>query len=308
MSPPYQSAFPSQFWQWNQHRIHYVQQGDHGPNVLLIHGFGASTDHWRKTIEILSRTCRVWAIDLLGFGRSLKPKLSYTVDIWTEQLRLFCQEVIQAPAYVAGNSLGGYSALCFAVDHPDWVKGLMLLNCAGPFASQSPQNLSAWQQWRKTVTQRFFKLPGVIESLSLMSFLYFRRRSQIKKTLLKVYKDPDAVTDRLIEEIYQPAFDKGALGVFSAVFKSPPGRKLDELLTQLTCPMALIWGAADPWMSDSKAMLFQRAYPAAVLTLIDAGHCPHDERPEEVSEAMLAWLAEHSLEVDRGISSGPAVA
>lgn len=62
------------YWNWRGWRIHYVQQGHQGPCLLLVHGFGASTDHWRKNIAELSQQFRVWAIDLLGFGRSQNPR------------------------------------------------------------------------------------------------------------------------------------------------------------------------------------------------------------------------------------------
>ena len=74
------------------------------------------------------------------------------------------------------------------------------------------------------------------------------------------------------------------------MFKSPPGKKLDELLEALDKPLSLIWGKADPWMSEKKAYQIQSYYPKADLTLINAGHCPHDECPEEVCEAMLSWI------------------
>lgn len=302
MHPPYQSEFPSQYWTWNGHQVHYVQKGDRGPCILLIHGFGASTDHWRQNIEILSETCRVWAIDLLGFGRSQKPKLTYSVSLWTDQVLAFCQEVIQTPTYIAGNSLGGYSALCFAVTQPNWTQGLILLNCAGPFSQPDPQALTKMQSVRKKVFQGFFRLPGVIRTLSFFSFLYFRRRAQIKKTLLQVYKDPAAVTDRLVEEIYQPAFDQGALGVFASVFQSPPGKTLDELLTALDCPLSLIWGNADPWMTEDKAQKMVDLYPSADLEFIDAGHCPHDERPQEVSSVMLNWILKTEAQLKKGLT------
>ncbi len=74
-------TFPGAYWTWRDQLIYYVHAGVHHrqhPPLLLIHGFGASTDHWRKNIEELSNTFEVWAIDLLGFGRSAKPEWQYS--------------------------------------------------------------------------------------------------------------------------------------------------------------------------------------------------------------------------------------
>ena len=243
-----------------------------------------------KNIEVLSQRYRVWAIDLLGFGRSQKPKFLYTGELWREQLQAFCQEVIEAPVFVAGNSLGGYAALCFAVDCPDWVHGVVLLNCAGRFSAPEGAPQPRWQQALVTLRRQILQSPGVIEIMSAVLFWNMRRRSQIRKVLLQVYKDPTAVTDRLVEEIHRPALDPGALGVFAAVFKSPPGRRLDQLLTALTCPLFLLWGEADPWMTPTKVDQFRVHYPDADLQFVDAGHCPHDERPEVVNAAIDRWV------------------
>ena len=70
------TSIPGAYWQWREQSIYYVRAGQGHPQrppLLLIHGFGASTDHWRKNIAELSKDFEVWAIDLLGFGRSAKP-------------------------------------------------------------------------------------------------------------------------------------------------------------------------------------------------------------------------------------------
>lgn len=279
----YDIELESHTWAWGDHQIHYVKKGEVGPHLLLVHGFGASTDHWRKNIAELSEDYQVWAIDLLGFGRSQKPALTYSGELWRDQLRDFCQEVIQAPVFIAGNSLGGYAALCFGVDCPEWARGLILLNCAGPFSDeQQPEKFN--------MPRAILRLPFVVEIASFFIFLQMRQRAKIRQILLKVYKDPTAVTDRLVEEIYRPAFDPGALGVFRSTFQSPPGRPLDVLLGQLDKPLFLLWGDADPWMSGTKAEKMQTYYPQAQLELVDAGHCPHDERPEDVNRMIRAWI------------------
>ncbi|MDX2096530.1 MAG: alpha/beta fold hydrolase, partial [Leptolyngbyaceae cyanobacterium bins.59] len=78
------TPLPGTYWTWRGQSIYYVQAGQPQPDrppLLLVHGFGASTDHWRKNISGLQQDFSVWAIDLLGFGRSAKPAWQYSGDL-----------------------------------------------------------------------------------------------------------------------------------------------------------------------------------------------------------------------------------
>ena len=111
----------SQYWTWREFKIHYVKAGTRNdrPPLLLVHGFGASTDHWKKNIAVLKNDFEVYAIDLLGFGRSQKADTAYSSDLWCEQLSDFVKEIIGRPAIIVGNSIGGYAALATASQFPD---------------------------------------------------------------------------------------------------------------------------------------------------------------------------------------------
>ena len=104
-------------WSYRGHAVHAVQQLPQAddaslPAVLLVHGFGASTDHWRHNIPVLGQTHCVHAVDLLGFGRSAKPSdLAYGGPLWRDQLVAYVRERIGRPTVIAGNSLGGFAAL-----------------------------------------------------------------------------------------------------------------------------------------------------------------------------------------------------
>ncbi|MFM7325659.1 MAG: alpha/beta fold hydrolase, partial [Nodosilinea sp.] len=139
LNSPHDLTFTGEYWRWRDQDIHYLVAGEgpgDRPPLLLIHGFGASTDHWRKNIIDLAQDFQVWAIDLLGFGRSAKPDWEYSGGLWQAQLQEFIDQRIGRPTVLAGNSLGGYSALCTAANHPETAAGLVLLNSAGPFSEQ----------------------------------------------------------------------------------------------------------------------------------------------------------------------------
>ena len=103
--------------------------------ILLIHGFGASTDHWRFNIPVLSNKYEVHAIDLLGFGKSPKPEdVEYSGSLWKDQVIAYVREKINKPTIIVGNSLGGYAALAAGAELKELSAGVILLNAAGYFS------------------------------------------------------------------------------------------------------------------------------------------------------------------------------
>ncbi|PLZ84882.1 alpha/beta hydrolase [Fischerella thermalis CCMEE 5198] len=298
------TPIPGKYWQWRGHNIYYVQAGKPQPQhppLLLVHGFGASTDHWRKNIAQLRHDFEVWAIDLLGFGRSAKPKLEYSGDLWRDQLYDFITEVIGQKAVLVGNSLGGYASLCVAAQRSDAVAGLVLLNSAGPFNEnehtaepealqnqiEPPQQPDNLQKLLGDVAKWIFQQPFA----QFLLFQYVRQKSVIRQTLEKVYLDKSAITEQLIEEISRPAYDRGAFDVFSSVFRTPQGEKVDMLLKQLTCHLLLLWGEADPWINArERSQKFRQYYPQLTEYFLRAGHCPHDEVPEQVNSLLREWV------------------
>ncbi|MDZ8078894.1 MAG: alpha/beta fold hydrolase [Nostoc sp. DcaGUA01] len=301
---PSTTPIPGKYWQWRGHNVYYVRAGEkqgQRPPLLLVHGFGASTDHWRKNITGLCQDFEVFAIDLLGFGRSAKPKLQYSGDLWRDQLHDFISEAIGEKAVLAGNSLGGYASLCVAAQRPDSAAGLVLLNSAGPFSEskltsepealqseiQPPKQPSSLEKLLGDSVKWIFQQPLA----QFVLFQYVRQRWVIRQTLEKVYLDKSAITDQLVEEISRPAFDPGALDVFVSVFSTPQGEKVDVLLKELTCPLLMLWGEADPWMNArERSQKFRQYYPELIEYFLTAGHCPHDEVPDKVNQLLRDWV------------------
>ena len=284
-------SLPGMTWQWRGYPIHYVKAGEMSgdrPPLLLIHGFGASTDHWRKNIQGLKTEFEVWAIDLLGFGRSAKPDLSYSGLLWRDQIHDFITEVMGRSPVIAGNSLGGYVSLCVAADYSDQVAGVVLLNSAGPFQESTPT--SSPNPIQKVFQQTIQTL--LLQPLpSWLLFQYVRQRSNIRKTLKRVYLDQSVITDQLVEDIRRPADDPGAARVFASVFKSPQGDTVDAMLSRMGAPLLLLWGEGDPWMNTrQRSTKFHEHYPSLKEYFLQAGHCPHDEVPHQVNQLMQDWV------------------
>ena len=263
------------------------------PAILLIHGFGASTEHWRYNIPALSQSYEVHALDLLGFGKSSKPgELKYGGPLWRDQVVAYVKERIRRPTVLVGNSLGGYAALAAGSCLGKEAAGVVLLNAAGRFSEEKKSSKGFLSKAIQFVGGGLLKDPLV----QRLIFENLRRPGTIRRTLQQVYIDKTNVNDELIQAIRQPSLDKGAFQVFRSVFEpgGPPGQPLDKLFAELTAPLLLLWGNKDPWMNTpGKRDIFRRYTPQETKEVVlDAGHCPHDEVPDQVNNALLQWLKE----------------
>jgi pimeloyl-ACP methyl ester carboxylesterase len=252
----------------------------------------------------------VYAIDLLGFGLSDKPVQDYSAEVlhyfslyfnlidilnslanqvWKDQVLDFIKEVIKRPCAVAGNSLGGFTALYASSASESSAKKLItsciLLNAAGRFRSPDQVVAKESPQWQKALSaalQRF-----VIG----LSFIYTKQPARVEQILRQVYPvNADNVDKELVESILFPAQDKNAAEVFYRVIKkngNGPAVYMDDLLESLSMPLLLLWGEKDPWIRPQAADRIQSLYPRAVRVSVDAGHCPHDEAPDAVNKAIM---------------------
>jgi pimeloyl-ACP methyl ester carboxylesterase len=280
-------------WTHLGHPVHALQAGPErpeGPALLLVHGFGASTDHWRHNIPVLAERHEVHALDLLGFGRSAKPTgLNYGGGLWRDQLAAYVDERIGRPTVLVGNSLGGFASLAAGAALGERAAGVVLLNAAGPFSDEQAPTKGWGAIARQTISTALLKSPV----LQRLLFENLRRPATIRRTLNQVYLDRTNVDEALVEAIRRPSLDPGAFGVFQTVFDIPRGQPLDELFAELSCPLLLLWGIRDPWINAAgRRAAFQRHAPATTSEVVlEAGHCPHDEVPEQVNRALLEWLA-----------------
>lgn len=285
------TTFEKLTWNWQGYKIQYTVMGEGCP-LVLVHGFGASIGHWRKNIPVLAAAgYRVFAIDLLGFGGSDKPPLNYTMELWQELLKDFWTAHIQEPAVFVGNSIGGLLSLMVLANHPEIAAGGILINCAGGL-SHRPHELNPPL---RLVMGAFNKLVRS-KITGRLVFERIRQKSQIRRSLLQVYRNSDAVTDELVDLLYTPACDPGAQEVFAAILTAPPGPTPAQLLPNVKVSLLVIWGEADPWTPINGAKIFQelsqKGQPVAVKLIPNAGHCPHDEVPDVVNSLIINWLAE----------------
>ena len=256
---------------------------------MLLHGFGTSIGHWRQNLSVLGEHHTVYALDMLGFGASQKAPVSYQVDLWVEQVYDFWRTLIRHPVVLVGNSIGSLVTIAAAAKHPDMVAGIVML---------SLPDLSVRQEAiPKLLRPAIATIDNLVASPLLLKtvFRFVRRPSVVKRWAGLAYANKDAVTDELVDILVGPAQDRGSAQAFSAILKAMIGSQFSQpvktLLPRLDIPILLIWGQQDRMVPPAFARQFAAYNPKVqLLTLDNAGHCPHDECPDEVNQAILAWM------------------
>ena len=295
-SPPL-STVQAKTWQWQGFTISYQQALSPSPDapvVILIHGFGASSIHWRKNIPDLAKTCHVYAIDLIGYGKSDKPTprqlIDYTFETWGQQVLDFCEQVVGQPAFLIGNSIGCVVAMQAAVLNPQQVRGLALLDCSLRLLHDRKRQTLPW--YRSAPTPLIQKILSYRPLIQLF-FGQLAKPKAVKRVLRQAYGRKEAVTDELVALLLEPAFDEGAVDVFLAFISYSQGPIPEDLFPQLTCPTLVLWGKEDPWEPIELARAYAE-YPAVedFVELEGLGHCPQDEAPELVNPLLADWIAQ----------------
>lgn len=294
---PWDALSAPQTWIWRGLSICYQAEGHQGTAVVLVHGFGASWGHWRKNIPTLAQTCRVYAIDLVGFGGSAKPApgetVDYTFETWGQQIVDFCREVVQTPVVLVGNSIGCIAAMQAAVIAPDRVLGVALLNCSLRLLHDRRRSQIPW--YRNVGASALQQLLA-FRWLGQQFFKMVAKPKTVRKILLQAYFDPEAVTDELIDLLMAPAADPGAADVFLAFTRYSQGPLPEDLLEILPCPAIVLWGTNDPWEPIALGRKFAE-FPAVeqFIPLEGAGHCPQDEVPEVVNSILQDWIQQRTI-------------
>lgn len=289
------------------YNINYRVEGDSSkPPIILVHGFGANVNHFRYNFPLLVEAgYQVYAVDLLGFGGSDKPKdAEYSIELWVNLLCEFMKDMSTSinsgendgeKWIVCGNSIGGLCSLGVTSKLKDLVKGCVLFNCAQGMSAIRYEELPWLLKPIVTFVQKVVLAP---DGYGGKFFENFKTRENVESILRGqgVYGDTTNVDDELLEILLGPSEDDGAKEVFLKVFGGDAGPTPEEFLKDIEVPILALWGDSDPWVPVDRGThqglnFGQYTKGEYILEILEGvGHCPQDEVPSQIHEKMLPWL------------------
>lgn len=264
-------ALPETLWvQVDGQKVAYHQMGS-GPDLVLIHGLGASSYCWRYLMPHLAMKYRVTAIDMVGFGHSImNSALDYSLDGQGLRLHKTMIALGLKPKVVVGSSLGGLLALWLAQKHPDVYPQIVTLAPAALGASlQSNLHRTKSISWiAKTL----------VNSWTMPWFVFF------------VVGSLRTVSKQSLSSYLLPFKQANSISCFLLAVQAVHDQRIPGLFTGLSVPTLILWGRFDFLVSRKVVQRLKQVLPQSQLIELNSAHHPQEHIPEVVAEKIFAWL------------------
>ena len=272
----------------NGARVHYRDQGqEDGMPVVLVHGAMASLHTWEPWVEILGQRYRVITLDLPAHGLTgAVPSGEYGAEAFTQTIDAVANEVGLDTFVLGGNSMGGRATWRYALEHPQRVSAMVLVDSVPPTNWQDDSDDSESRRSGPVafslLRQGWFRaIAGALDPAPL-----------IGQGLRAAYNDSPVVTEALVDRYYELIMREGTRAAILGRTNSygDIDTKTPDL-SLLTQPTLVIWGAQDSVIPVSAAAAFEAALPN-VRTVIfdDLGHIPMEEDPQRTAAEVVSFL------------------
>jgi len=277
----------SHFVEVNGLTVHYKELGQGEPAIILLHGFGASEYSWREVMEPLSRSGRVIAYDRPGFGLTERPMDGnwtgtnpYSVQGNVELLEGLMNELGVDKAVLVGNSAGGEVATAYAIEHPERVQGLVLVDPAVGNGNKGP--LPQWAYPLMELPQIRHMAPLLVRSIA----------GDIgNNTIRMAWHDPSRITPEVYEGYRKPLrADNWDKALYEFTIAGNPV-SYSEHLADLTIPVLVVTGDDDRIVPTAQSIQLSREIPGSELVVLkECGHVPQEECPDQLLPSVQAFL------------------
>ncbi|WP_322797931.1 alpha/beta hydrolase [Thermoflexus sp.] len=254
-------------------RMHYVERGTGKLTVVFVHGWLSSHRWWEPVLHRLPPGVRAFALDWRGAGDSDPVEQGHTLLQYAADLQAFADAIGLPPFWLVGHSMGGGVALRYALDHPDHLRGLVLVNPLAPFGTRTDPQMDAWVRAQH----------GNPEGIRAMVQLAFA-----------ILPSPEVLDSLVID-----AMRWGPVAYFGTLDDMARFHVVEEL-PRLQIPTLVIWGDRDVVIPfDGIATVFTRIPNCGLEIWHGVGHSPAHEAPDRLVRVLMQFIDE-CQSIERG--------
>ncbi len=268
-----------QYYNWRYGKIFYNVKGE-GMPLLLIHGIGIGADsfEWHKNIDILAKYYKVYTLDLIGFGKSNRPNITYTAYMYSILIKDFICNVINEPTNIIASSLSGAFVLKTYNMYKDYFKKIMLICPSGV------GNTNTKSEKDDKLLNLLINSPIIGTSI----YNYITSKKSCQKFLSKdVFFDTNNLTDEIINNSYYSSHYKGRNSkyVISSFMSNYMNVNVENVLCDIEIPIYIIWGKNAKVNPISDLEIIKKLNPDIQYAIFDqAKLVPHIENSREFNK------------------------
>jgi pimeloyl-ACP methyl ester carboxylesterase len=250
------------------YRLHYFEakptDGTDGTPLVLIHGLGSRGEDWAALMpNLAARGFHVYAPDLLGYGRSPRPDVNYSISLQEATVVQFLQAVHVAHADIGGWSMGGWVSMKLALDYPELVDRLVVYDSAGVY------------------------FPATFDATLFVP----ADAAGVRHLMAMLSPKPAALPDFAAEAALRKLQSNGWV-INRSVASMQSGRDLlDFRLHNIKRPTLVVWGSADELIPLSVGESIHAGIPGSVMNVMEGcGHLAPAECWKPVLDATVTFL------------------
>ncbi|TAF64177.1 MAG: alpha/beta fold hydrolase [Cytophagales bacterium] len=252
-------------------KMYYEMQGQ-GEPLLLLHGLGSSSIDWEMQIPFLAQHFRVIVPDLRGHGKSEKPYQKYSVPLFADDVWALLKHLQIEKVHIVGLSMGGMIAFQMAADQPEKLQAMVILNSAPQLKIKTLKHYALL--WQRKILMQLFGLKTLSKVLA-------------KRLFPKPEQQP-------LRDLFYQRWIQNDKKAYYQAFLAIVNWGVEEKIAQMQTPTLIL--AAD---RDYTPVEFKQEYakqmPNAQLQVIkDSGHATPMDQPEQLNQAILLFLKNHS--------------
>lgn len=254
--------------------INTVEKGD-GEALVFLHGFTGSHDDWRGQVEITANEYRTLAVDHRGHGQSTAPAsaAAYSIKIFADDVHAILTKKGINRCCLIGHSMGGFMSLQLVIDHPELVRGLVLVDTSSGEWDAAP----GYAEFKH-------KLHEVARAEGLeAAFEYDATRNPVRVEKFKKHPELKEVARR---KVLNTSLD-GYIHVSNS-FQAWPA--VTERLPEIKVPTLIVLGEEDTGFIRPSQIMHQHIAGSELVVIKNAGHNPHEEDTEAFNKVFLDFL------------------
>ncbi len=247
---------------------YYYEIHGGGDPLILIHGLGSSTRDWELQVPAFAKHFQVITLDLRGHGKSPKLPGPYSMALFAEDTARLIKELVDEPAHILGISLGGMVAFQLALDYPDMVRSLIIVN-------STPE----------MVTRTFKEKIAVWQRLLIVRLMGMRKMGQVLAD--RFLPRPDQAE---LKEIFIERWAENDKSAYLEAMKAVVGWSVIDKLGEISCPTLVIGSDGDYFPTTDKEAYTKRIPGAELIIVKDSLHALPAEKPEEFNQIVVDFL------------------